>query len=1735
MSRIIFLLVGVMLFSCSTADDTLTPGRPLTDDGEASLISAGGKFQLGFFSPAGSSNRYVGIWFRNISVDSVVWIANRRRPIAGTSGSLSLTANGTLLIADGNGTVYWTSSTEIAVANPSVQLLDDANLVVREAGGDRNSYPAWQSHDFPTNIYLAGMKIGWNLTSGLNRRLTSWTSVTDPAPGNYTYGIEKQGNAQEVVWQGTQPHWRSGPWNGLYFSGVPGTVAESLVRYEFVVDEQEVVTWFAVEDPSVISRQVLAPDGRMRGEVWMEETQTWSVRSYVPNDPCDVFSACGPNAVCYPNIWPMCQCLPGFRPRNPRNWDVIGDPSDGCVRTTALDCQNGTDGFFQQSSVKLPDTTASAVNRSMSLEDCRSWCLGICSCTAYASANLSTGSESGCMIWTSGLADIKFFYGSSSAQPLHVRLAAADLAAVTEPMESGQRRVRTIIITISCVAALCLLCVASCVWAAKKKKSKCQPISTHLRFCNLTYRFISGVLFFAEHRSNEEVEEENLDLPLFDLRTIAEATGNFCIDNKLGEGGFGPVYKGKLKEGQEIAVKTLSKMSTQGTDEFKNEVMVIAKLQHRNLVRLLGCCIQGGERMLIYEYMLNGSLDTFLFDKDRCRLLDWRMRYNIILGIVRGLLYLHHDSRYRIIHRDLKTSNILLDKDMNPKISDFGMAKLFGGDETTGNTKRVAGTYGYMSPEYAMNGIFSVKSDVFSFGVLMLEIITGKKNNGAYQSVHHQNLLGEIWSLWKENRVAEIVDDSIHHSCPFDEVLTCIKVGLLCVQERSEDRPIMSVVLQMMLGSNSSLLPEPKQPGFVVTGNQNDNDSSGALLSINRLSVTILEGRLFSFSIAGDRLTPAQPLLDDDGSGNLVSGGRFELRIIHAIMSRIHLPSSRFALLIIHGVIPSSVPCSTAEGTLTPGRPLTDDGEASLISAGGKFQLGFFTSTGSSNRYVGIWFRNISVESVVWIANRRRPIAGTSGSLSLTANGTLLIADGNGTVYWTSSTEVAVANPSVQLLDDANLVVREAGGDRNSYPVWQSHDFPTNMHLPGMKIGWNLTSGLNRQLTAWTSATDPAPGNYTFGVEKQGNAQVFVWQGTQPRWRSGPWNGLYFSGHPRIGLESLVRYEFAVDEQEVAAWFAVNNPSVIVRAVLMPDGLLRSEVWMEETQTWSGWVSAPMDPCDVFSRCGPNAVCYPNAWPMCRCLPGFRPRNPRNWEVNGNPTDGCVRKTPLDCRNATDGFFQQSSVKLPDTTASAVNRSMSLEDCRSWCLGSCSCTAYASANLSTGSESGCMIWTSGLADIKFYGSSPAQPLHVRLAAADLAAVTEPMESGQRRMRTIIITISCVAALFLLCVASCVWAAKKKKSKCQPISTHLGFCNLTYRFISGVLFFAEHRSNEEVEEENLDLPLFDLRTIAEATGNFCIDNKLGEGGFGPVYKGKLKEGQEIAVKTLSKMSTQGTDEFKNEVMVIAKLQHRNLVRLLGCCIQGGERMLIYEYMLNGSLDTFLFDKDRCRLLDWRMRYNIILGIVRGLLYLHHDSRYRIIHRDLKTSNILLDKDMNPKISDFGMAKLFGGDETTGNTKRVAGTYGYMSPEYAMNGIFSVKSDVFSFGVLMLEIISGKQNNGTYQSIHHQNLLGEIWSLWKENRVSEIVDDSIHHSCPFDEVLTCIKVGLLCVQERSEDRPIMSAVVQMLLGSNSSLLLEPKQPGFVVTGNQNDNDSSGALLSINRLSVTILEGR
>ncbi|CAA7037126.1 unnamed protein product [Microthlaspi erraticum] len=302
----------------------------------------------------------------------------------------------------------------------------------------------------------------------------------------------------------------------------------------------------------------------------------------------------------------------------------------------------------------------------------------------------------------------------------------------------------------------------------------------------------------------------------FDYKTIETATNKFLESNKIGRGGFGEVFKGVLPDGTEVAVKRLSKTSGQGGEEFKNEAVVVAKLQHRNLVRLLGFVLKGEEKILVYEFVPNKILDHFLFDPLKQGLVDWTTRYSIIGGIARGVLYLHQDSRLIFIHRDLKASNVLLDADMNPKIADFGIAWIFGMDQTRAETRRIVGTYGYMSPEYAMQGHFSMKSDVYSFGVLVLEIISGKKTSSLDQTDGNiSNLVTYAWRLWREGSPLELVDPAIGGNYHSNEATRCIHIALLCVQEDPADRPTLPSTT-LMLTSNTVTLPLPQQPGFFL-------------------------------------------------------------------------------------------------------------------------------------------------------------------------------------------------------------------------------------------------------------------------------------------------------------------------------------------------------------------------------------------------------------------------------------------------------------------------------------------------------------------------------------------------------------------------------------------------------------------------------------------------------------------------------------------------------------------------------------------------------------------------------------------------------------------------------------------------------------------------------------------------------------------------------------------------------
>ncbi|KAM0936466.1 putative protein kinase RLK-Pelle-DLSV family [Dioscorea sansibarensis] len=835
---------------------------------------------------------------------------------------------------------------------------------------------------------------------------------------------------------------------------------------------------------------------------------------------------------------------------------------------------------------------------------------------------------------------------------------------------------------------------------------------------------------------------------------------------------------------------------------------------------------------------------------------------------------------------------------------------------------------------------------------------------------------------------------------------------------------------------------------------------------------------------------------------------------------------SFFSLSIVTIIINFILFVSSSHGandTISPGQPLRDG--QTLISSDEVFELGFFSPGDSTNRYVGIWYHNFSINTVLWVANRETPVSDRSGVLSIAGDGNLVILAGENktsTPLWSSNVTSLSSNISTATLSyTGNFVLNNSGST-----VWQSFDHPTDTYLPGMKVGLDLRTNENQLITSWKSKDDPAPGNFSLGMDPTGSTQIFIWEGTKKRWRSGRWNSQVFIGIQDMVPTYVYGFKLSNFEQEQKMYFYYSQFNSSHRYVLTWDGIEDHLIWKNDTQVWETFWAQPVTECEHYNKCGKFAQCTDDGnTPNCACLKGYEPVNEEEWR-GGNWSSGCSKRSLFQCesKNQTeaDGFWKMEGVKLPDLSdwyQSVVGEN----SCRQTCLGNCSCRGYAYV-----SGINCLIWGTELLDIHMF-SSGGEDFNLRLAASELE------DDSSKELATFVVVIIVLAAIFAVGCTFLLWRyrtkiigfIKLKSDRTSPVDQSRN------REAAADFSITTEIGHEGNDGKYVELSMMSFDCIAASTSNFSYLNLLGEGGFGPVYKGTLPGGQEIAVKRLSRSSGQGLEEFKNEIILIAKLQHRNLVRLLGCCIEGQEKLLVYEYMPNRSLDAFIFDSAKKVLLDWKKRFEIIEGIARGLLYLHRDSRLRVIHRDLKASNILLDEEMNPKISDFGLARIFGNDDNETNTKRVAGTYGYMSPEYAMNGLFSVKSDVYSFGVLLLEIVSGKRNSKYYNSELSMNLLRYAWKLWNEDNVMEFVEPAIKNSCSRREVFRCVNVGLLCVQDRAHDRPMMSSVVLMLESGTSDHPL-PKQPTFAV--DTSETDSSSFDLRVNSgSSITMLTGR
>jgi hypothetical protein len=786
---------------------------------------------------------------------------------------------------------------------------------------------------------------------------------------------------------------------------------------------------------------------------------------------------------------------------------------------------------------------------------------------------------------------------------------------------------------------------------------------------------------------------------------------------------------------------------------------------------------------------------------------------------------------------------------------------------------------------------------------------------------------------------------------------------------------------------------------------------------------------------------------------------------------------------------------ATANGdTLAAGEALAAGDK--LISRNGKFALGFFqfqqgpgnnskfpsntttTTVSSLGWYLGIWFNKIPVFTTVWIANREKPITDhdlKQAQLKISRDGNLVIILNNAStesIIW--STTGVVSNStnnatSAVLMNNGNFALIPETSS-NEPPLWQSFDYPTDVGLPGAKVGRNKVTGFNHKFISKKSMIDPGLGSYSVEIDSNG---VLLLRSRKPpfvvywSWPSGKLGELVSALSALLEMDprtkGLLKPRYVDNDQEVYFTYTLLDESSSVFVPIDITGQLKLKVWSQATESWQDVYAQPSDFCTTYAVCGPFTVCNSNSSPFCNCMESFYQKSPHDWQLD-DLTEGCARNTPLDCiasnkstTRSTDVFHPIAHVTLP-YDARRIEDATTQSSCEKACLSDCSCTAYAYNN------SICSVWHGELLNVNQddgNGITSQYVLYIRLAARDLQRITK---SNKRIPRVLIVACIATFGFLIMLVLLLIWRSRFK------------LCGVPLHGIQGSAG---------------GIIAFRYNDLCRATKNFS--ERLGGGGFGSVFKGVLSDSTTIAVKRLDG-ARQGEKQFRAEVSSIGLIQHINLVKLIGFCCGGDKRLLVYEHMLNGSLDGHLFQSNASTILSWSTRYQIAVGVARGLLYLHKSCRECIIHCDIKPENILLDASFVPKIADFGMAAFVGRDYSRVLTT-FRGTAGYLAPEWLSGVAVTPKVDVYSFGMVLLEIISGRRNSPEVHSsngYHVTYFPVQAVDRLHEGDLQNLMDPQLQGDFNLQEAVRVCKVACWCIQDSEFDRPEMDEVVRALEG-------------------------------------------
>nr|CAB3451860.1 unnamed protein product [Digitaria exilis] len=890
----------------------------------------------------------------------------------------------------------------------------------------------------------------------------------------------------------------------------------------------------------------------------------------------------------------------------------------------------------------------------------------------------------------------------------------------------------------------------------------------------------------------------------FAYKDLFKATEGFKNKNLLGVGGFGRVYKGVLLVSKmEIAVKKVSHDSKQGMKEFIAEVVSIGRLQHRNLVRLLGYCRRKGELLLVYEYMSNGSLDKHLYGASDVPVLDWDQRFRIIKGIVSGLLYLHEEWEKVIVHRDIKASNVLLDSDMDGRLGDFGLARLYDHGANP-HTTHAVGTIGYLAPELGRTSKATPLTDMFAFGIFILEVTCGQRPIMKNSNGDQLMLVDWVVEHWHNGSLTDTVDARQHgrYNIELSSFTQIIMAHIEIISFL-----VTVIVLFHSLNPDASVSATADQDQFVFTG------------------------------FAGANLTL-------DGTATITTSGLLELT-----NGSVHLKGYAFLPAPVHF---RSSPHSTVRS----------------------FSVSFVFAILTT--YPGLSCHGIAFAVV--------PGTDLSSALGAQYMG-LANIDNNGN---TTNSFFAAEIDTMQNVEFQDMNNNHVGIDINGLHSIEAHTAGYYDDMNGSFHDMNLISG-----------------------------------------------------------------------EVMQAWVDYDGEAARINVTIAPVGV----------------TTRPVRPlvCTIY--------------------------------------------------NLSNVLKEPSYIGFTSATGPINSRHYIL---------------------------GWSFAMEGLAPVIDVAKLPKLP---RLGPKPRSKVLE-----------ILLPIATAALIVILGTLVVVLVRRRMR-------------------------YAEVREDWEVD---FGPHRFSYKDLFHATDGFNDKHLLGRGGFGKVYRGVLPKSKvDVAVKRVSHESRQGMKEFVAEVVSIGRIRHRNLVQLLGYCRRKGELLLVYDYMSNGSLDKYLHYKGARPMLDWAKRIQVIRGVASGLLYLHEKWEKLVIHRDIKASNVLLDKEMNGRLGDFGLARLYD-HGTDPQTTHIVGTMGYLAPELVRTGKASPLTDVFAFGTFVLEVTCWRRPIN--EDMQGDQLLLVDWVLdhWHNGTLLETVDTRLQGNYNTDEAYLVLKLVLLCSHPSASARPTMQNVLDYLDG-------------------------------------------